>query len=199
MNEPRVRARHLKATLARVALSPRQAAVLAALPPGYAERVEEAYGGDWLPVDLDVDLARALRRALSTAEHHAFCVGAVRSSFEGPILGTLVHAAVAVLGRDVRRIAAWVPKGWALTFREVGAWTVRPAPDRLLVELTLSGLPPACTADEDWATSVASSLSAICDLAGVEGRVRLARLDAAAARADYLLRWEPPTPTAETP
>ena len=191
-----MRARHLKATLARVAMSPRQPAVLAALPAGLVERVEEAYGGDWLPLDLDVVLARAIRGALSPAEHHAFCVGAVRSSFEGPLLGALVHAALAVLGRDVRRIAGWVPKGWALTFQEAGAWAVRAAPDLPQVELTLSALPPVCTADDAWVAAVASSLSAICDLAGVEGRVRLLRLDADQRRADYLLRWAPTTPPA---
>lgn len=191
MGEPSVRARHLKATLTRVELAPEARAILGALPAGYATRVQESYGGDWLPVELDVVLARAIRDHLSPAQHHDFCVNAVAASFQGPLLGTLVHVASGILGKDVRRVAAWVPKGWALLFRDVGAWTVEPHPSAPEVRLTLSGLPAVCTAEESWVRACAASLSAVCPLAGVTGRVTLEGLDRPQGRAEFLLRWTP--------
>jgi hypothetical protein len=190
VQEPLVRARHLKATLGRVDLAPQRQAVLGQLPAGYLAQVEAAYGGDWLPVTLDVVLARAIRASMSPAEHHAFCVAAVRSSFDGPILRALTQTALAVLGLDLRRMAHWIPKGWGLTFQHVGRWAVQPDPERPEIHLSLSGLPEVCMADEVWAGATASSLSALCDLAGASGRVRLLSLDRPSGRADYLLRWE---------
>jgi hypothetical protein len=182
--------RHLKATLVQVEISSHRQAILAGLPPGYVERVEGAYGGGWLPVEHDLLLARAIRAAMSPAEHHDFCVAAVTSSFDGPLLRALTQAGLSLLGRDLKRLASWVPKGWGLTFQHVGTWAVQPDPDRPEVHLALSGLPPACLEGDDWIQATASSLSAICTLAGVSGRVRVRAVDRPLGWVDYLLRWE---------
>jgi hypothetical protein len=191
VDEPQVRARHLKTTLSQVRLAPQRQAILAALPPGLEERIESAYGGDFLPLELDVELARAIRCGLTPDVHHEFCVGVVTRSFEGPLLGTLVQAALGMLGRDLRRLAGWIPKGWWLVFRGAGRWSIEVSAEAPEVRLRLSGLPRMCTAEDHWAVATAASLSAVCRLAGVSGRVALVGLDRELGRIDYLMRWSP--------
>lgn len=190
MGEPLVRARHLKSTLAAADRSRVRDGVRAALPQGLAEAIEAANGFDWLPAANDVALVRAIHGALGDVEHDAFSRRVIREAFEGPLLGALVASGLRLFSGALVPAAHWIPRGWALVFRDCGEWKVElMAPGA--VDLDLRELPPVCVQDSVWPRSVASSLSALLDLARVAGTVRLTALDAAAGAASYQIRWEP--------
>jgi hypothetical protein len=190
MGDPLVRARHLKSTLAAADRSRVRDAVRAALPPGLAPAVDAANGFDWLPAANDVALVRAIHGALGDAEHDAFSRRVILEAFEGPLLNALIAAGRRLFPGGLVAWAHWIPRGWALVFRDCGDWAVELVGPGA-VDLRLRELPAICGQDEVWPASVASSLSALIDLARVRGAVRLVGLDRAAGAASYQMRWEP--------
>lgn len=189
MGEPLVRARHLKSTLAAADRSEARELIRAALPAGLATAIEAADGFDWLPAEHDVALVQAIHGVLGDVGHDAFSRRVILEAFQGPLLGALIAAAVRLFPGGLVAWAHWIPRGWALLFRECGEWTVeRVGPGA--VDLRLRWLPPVCVRDPVWTRSVASSLSALLDLAQLGGTLRLAGLDGEAGAATYEMRWE---------
>lgn len=159
------------------------------LDPEQLADIAEASTVAWVPMDVNVALARALNAVLGPAECHRFHRAHFASVLQGPILGTLLQGALALYGFDPCRWMRLLPPAWDLLFRHCGTWTIsNGAPAR--VEMLLAELPPSCVADRVWATTVASSIAATFDLARREGgRVELLDVDAAARRARYEMRW----------
>jgi hypothetical protein len=185
---PLVRGRHLKLLLESAERQVHSAAVLERLDVGSLGAIREASGLDWLPLEHDLALTRALYEGLGAAAAGRFFRAHTLGSFDGPVLRTMVHTAVRLFGLEPGAWARWVPKGWQLLFRGCGDWTVGEAgPGR--VTLTLSAMPPACAEDPAWLRSVGSSLEALLDLARVRGVVELAPREAGAAEATFALRW----------
>jgi hypothetical protein len=191
MLEPVVRARHLKTTLAAADRLPEAGAIRAAFPAGAAAEVAASSGFDWLPIGHDLALVRAIHGALGPAGHDAFSRGVIRESFGGPLLRAIVAAAQRTFPGALVAWVHWIPKAWALVFRGCGAWEVELVAPRA-VDLRLVALPAAVFADPVWPGSVASSLSAVLDLAGASGTVRLVGLDEGRSAARYEMRWGPP-------
>lgn len=156
------------------------------LPPRLVAAVEEAHGADWLPVEANVELVAALAELLGGPEFLALSRRRQRDSFSGPLLSALVRTATTLFGDDPAAWARWIPHGWALVFRDCGAWQVT-AGEREAV-LHLAGLPPACASSPIWVESVAASLSAVLDVLEREGSMTLTTTTFAGA--SYVLRWE---------
>src|SRR5512147_664766 len=152
MGEPLVRARHLKSTLAAVDRTAARDAVRGALPPGLAAAIEAANGFDWLPAVKDVALVHAIHGALGDAEHDAFSRGVILEAFEGPLLGPLITIGVRLFPGGLMAWAHWIPRAWALVFRECGEWKI----DGIgpgAVDMQLRWLPPICVQDPVWPRS----------------------------------------------
>ena len=186
--EPLVRARHLKSMLAFADEWPGHpgARLRSHLPEADVRAILEASGIDWLDVRLDLDVTRAIHELLGPDECLRFFRRQSLSSFQGPLLRTLVDTAQRMFGLQLASWARWVPKGWALLFRDCGAWTVE-APGAKQVTLRLRALPQACSGDEIWIRTVGASLSALLDLARLEGAVTTAR-EPAAVRYEFTWR-----------
>ncbi|HYQ80618.1 MAG TPA: hypothetical protein VEP68_03905, partial [Anaeromyxobacteraceae bacterium] len=182
---------HLKSTLAAVDGCRARDAIRAALPSGLMAAVEAANGFDWLPAANDVALVKAIHGALGDAEHDAFSRGVIRDAFEGPLLGPLIAIALRLFPGGLMAWAHWIPRAWALVFRECGEWKVEGVGPGA-VDLQLGWLPPICVQDAVWPGSVASSTSALLDLARVRGTLRLTGLDRATRTASYQMRWQQP-------
>lgn len=184
-----VRARHLKTTLAAADRSAAREDIRAALPSGLAAIIEAANGFDWLPAANDVALVRSIHGALGDAEHDAFSRSVILDAFEGPLLGPLIATALRLFPGGLMAWAHWIPRAWALVFRECGEWGVQGVgPGE--VDLQLRWMPPICAEDRVWPISVASSISALLVLARVRGTLRFAGLDHGTRTASYLMRWE---------
>jgi hypothetical protein len=185
---PLVRGRHVKLLLATVERHALGAAVRARIGPDSLHAIVDSSGLDWLPVEHDLVLTRAIYEALGPIAADRLFRDHTLASFEGPVLQTMVHTAVRLFGLDPASWARWVPKGWSLLFRGCGDWTVGDARAGQ-VTLTLAALPSACARDESWIRSVGHSLGALLDLARVRGVVEVAPRAEGASEAIYRLRW----------
>ncbi len=164
------------------------AAARALVRPALLAQIEQSSGIDWLPIESNLIVTRALHEVLSPGAFHLFYRDHLLESFQGPLLKTMVDTAMRIFGIDPASWARWVPKGWALIFKDTGAWSVvRVEPGH--VTMRLEGLPDACIRDRVWLSSVASSLSAIIELAKAKGGFDLTDVDLVAVRATYAMRW----------
>ncbi|MBK9519848.1 MAG: hypothetical protein IPO09_21500 [Anaeromyxobacter sp.] len=185
-----VRGRHLKSLASFLQERPGGMTALALLPPDWLPQVTDASGLDWLPVERNLVITRAVYDALGPAEADRFFRDHTLASFHGPILKTMVTSAVRILGLAPASLARWVPKAWHLIFRACGEWSLEEVtPGARQVTFTLGGLPAACAEDPVWLRSVARSLEAVLELARVRGVVALAPRPRGARQAVFQLRW----------
>ena len=189
MADPLVRARHLKTVLAAVDRQPRRQELRDRIGPVLAASIEESTGIDWLPVEHDVAMARALDAVLGPAGLASFNREMMQHSIRGPLLRGLLELATRFIGLDPGAVAGWIPRGWLLMFKGFGRWTVVRRGEREVV-LTLDRLPPACAADSVWPRSVASSLAGILPAVGAAGTVELEQVDPATGTVVYVMRWQ---------
>jgi hypothetical protein len=165
---------------------------LALLPAGVLESISRATGLDWLPLSLNLQVTQAIYDGLGGVEADRFFRAHMVTSFEGPILQTLVATAVRMFGLDPASFARWVPRAWNLIFREVGEWRVsEPATGSTAVVLTLGRLPGECADHHVWLRSVSRSMAALLDLAKVSGAVEVLPRPKGSGEVQYALRWTP--------
>jgi hypothetical protein len=196
MPDPLVRARHLKLVLAAADRQPQRQLIRERLGPTRTADIESASGTDWLPIEHDVAMARALEAVLGQEGLATFNREMMQQSLHGPLLRTLVDLATHFIGRDPGAWASWIPRGWMLMFKGFGRWTVIRSGERE-VTLTLDQLPPVCAADAVWPRSVASSLSGLLPGVGATGTVELERVDPAGGAIVYAMRWQAGAPAAD--
>jgi hypothetical protein len=185
--EPSVRARHLKSALATADALPGGALLRAELPARLVEDVERASGFDWLPLEHDVEIVLASEAVLSPDEFERLWRGVVLDGIEGPLLGLLMRTAVRMFGHDPAEFTRWVPKGWAMIFRDVGVWTACRVTGGTAV-LRVQGLPPACRTPA-FPRSVACSLGAIPVLSGRSGGARVVDASTELGAASFEVSW----------
>jgi hypothetical protein len=162
--------------------------VLAGIPPELQQRVAGASSIEWLDMQIDLDVTRAIYLGLGQARFERFFRDAQAEAFSGPLLRVVLEAVLRVFRWDVAAFAGWVGKGWGLVFRNCGRWrTERVAPAEIL--LRLEALPPECARDDVWLRSVSCSLGAFFVMAGASGEVTLETIDAAAGTASYRATW----------
>jgi hypothetical protein len=191
---PAVRCRHLRTTLAAMAGLPEVDLVLADLPAEARDAVTRAAGSDWLPVRFDLMLARAICLRLGGERARALAHEVAIRAVAGPLLRTVAEAAQRVMApHDAMTLFRWLPKGWALLFRDVGRWEVEPLIcDRLLARLC--DLPACCLEEPAWLDAVEGALSAVLTLGRVDGTVSRLEVDGAARSVIYVVRWTRPSP-----
>jgi hypothetical protein len=188
---PAVRARHMKSLLEAIGkLAPEESErVRALLPEPLAREVADATSVDWLPLEANLVVTRAVHDGVGPARFYRFFRDQLVEAFSGPLLRVVVEAALRVFRVDATSFSSWVGRGWGLVFRDCGAWTVEragPGAARLRIE----ALPAACVEDEVWLRSVGHSLDAFWVLARTQGEVAYAGRDVARRVATYELRWK---------
>ena len=188
---PAVRARHMKNLLASIdRLDPDESERVRALVPGsLAEAVADATSVDWLPLDTNLVVTRAVHEGLGDAHFYRFFRDQLVEAFSGPLLRVIVEAALRVFRVDATSFTSWVGRGWGLIFRDCGAWTVEGAGPGM-ARLRIEALPEACVQDEVWLRSVAHSLDAFWVLARTQGECAYVGRDVARGVATYELRWK---------
>jgi len=190
--EPLVKARHMQSLFAKIERLPEVArrAIRERTGDLALRQISEAATSDWLPLSLDLAVTRELQEVLGTEGAHRFFHDHQLEAFGSATFRMLVEGATTLFGLDPGSWARWVPRGWGLVFKDCGEWLVeRSAPGT--VDLALVRPPTCCLADAVWLQSLAWSLSAILDLAHVEGRFTLERVDEERQTALYALCWRP--------
>lgn len=190
-SEPAVRARHMKGLLSFVErLPPEESSrVRALVPAALVAAVADATSIDWLPLEMNLTVTRAVHDGLGAAGFHRFFRDQLVEAFSGPLLSVIVEAALRVFRVDATSFASWVGRGWPLLFRDCGAWMVERAGEGA-ARLRVEALPAACVEDEVWLRSVSHSLDAFWVLARADGSCTYTGRDVAAGTATYELRWK---------
>jgi hypothetical protein len=165
------------------------AKVLALVPPELPQAVADATSVDWLPMEMNLAVTRAVRDALGEAPFYRFFRDALRDAFSGPLLRIIVEAATRVFRVDAAAFAGWVGRGWGLVFRDCGSWVVERAGDRE-ASLRIENLPRMCLEDDVWLRSVAHSLDAFWVVTRASGECTFVRKDPGEAMATYRLAWK---------
>jgi hypothetical protein len=187
--QPAVRASYARGILSRVDQIPgAPACVRSRLGQEVLSSLTDAEDDAWLPVEADVELARASRDLLTREHFVALHRESLRAELSDTSLRRLVDGARLVFGDDLGRWACIVPRVWAALFRGCGRWSVG-AVDPSRVPLTISQLPLACLADRAWPEARAAALSALLDEAGAPGAVELTGLEPARREAQMEWRW----------
>lgn len=188
---PAVRARHMKNLLGAIERleAEESARVRAGIPDALVASVADATSVDWLPLETNLVVTRALHAGLGDARFYRFFRDQLVEAFSGPLLRVIVDAALRVFRVDATSFTSWVGRGWGLVFRDCGAWTVERAGPGM-ARLRIEGLPGACVADEVWLRSVAHSLDAFWVIARTQGEFAYSGRDVARASATYELRWK---------
>ena len=191
MREPRILASFVQSTLdaadrADAKLGERLRSRLA---PATLRRVEDAASITFLPVALDVELTECLFAEAGEERAREVMHSNLASTFEAPILASLVSAAMRMLGREPARLFRWSPKVWSQLYRDAGElrWIDGgPGAGRLVYH----ALPAAIVASRPYLVGVEAALGACFDLMGVDGEVRLGEVDPAQGRVVYELGWK---------
>jgi hypothetical protein len=185
-----VRGRYMQTFVAHIARLPPadRSAVLAVVPAEIWTAIEKAGLLGWLPFEMNRVCTRAVGERLGPERTNDFFRQLLLGTADGPLLRGLVQSVLRVTVRDPGLYLPWLPKGWAVMFRDAGHMSVgeRDAGSALV---SIDGLPAECVSDEIWIQSVASSLAALGELAGVESSVRVKSVDAASRSVNFALRW----------
>ena len=186
-----VRARHMKTLVAGVDALPAAdaAAVRARVGPAALAQIADSAGPEWLPLELNAALTRALHDALGVQRSAMFFRARLGEALRAPLFKAVHDGAVALFGLDPSSWLKLVPRGWELVFRGCGAWSKPQHTAPGVAEIELRELPPLMTSDRVWPVSVAASLSALVDAGKAQGAMELTGFDAKAGRASYVLRW----------
>lgn len=150
--------------------------------------IESASAMSWLPLAVNLEATRAVAERLGPERTDRFFRGLLLDTAHSPLLGSVVQTALRVAGRNPGLSLPWIAKGFQLIFRDMGGWTTVRRDTGILV-MELAGLPAECVSDDVWARSVASALSALLDLARLEGSVAVAEVDRASGRVVFEARW----------
>ncbi|HZZ84962.1 MAG TPA: hypothetical protein VFE30_10530 [Anaeromyxobacteraceae bacterium] len=100
------------------------------------EQIERADGLAWLPVELDVEIARAVQTCLGTGEAKRWAAAALRRTIASPLLAPLRAVAVEVFRVTPGNFLKFATRGWALLFLNAGELelaTLEPSGARLVL------------------------------------------------------------------
>lgn len=191
MGEPRILASFVQSTLdaadrADASLGTR---LRARLRPETLRLVEDAASIAFLPIAIDVEVTECLFAEAGEERAREVMYSNLASTFEAPILSSLVSAAMRLLGRDPARLFRWSPKVWGQLYRDAGElrwFDGGPGAGRLVYE----GLPPAVVGSRPYLVGVEAALGACFGLMGVDGEVRLGEIERARGRVVYELGWK---------
>ena len=196
MPQPRILAGFVQGTLGCVPPAAR-AGVRARLAPETLAVLERSGRLAWLPIEVDVELTRAIYAELGAGRARELFRSGLSTALDAPILRSLVQAALRIFGANPARVFGWAPKAYAQLYRDAGAMRFeREEPGCARLELT--ELPAPVAASRDYLDGMVGAVAAGFDVMGVKGEVTLERLDVEARSACFRLVWEEPEEPVET-
>jgi hypothetical protein len=145
--------------------------ILADLPPQHLRRIEQASRADWLPIEIELTLTRAIRSEVGDEGLRQWSSAALKRSLDSSLFRPLLDTAVRLFGLSPLGLFKMVPQGWKRAFRGAGELTVQPeGPGAVLVELV--GL-PAELQDRSFVLTIGTSLYALLDACKVTGSIQV--------------------------
>jgi hypothetical protein len=199
MSQPEIAAVHTRTTLGVLGeLSPgADARVRARLQPAIREALDGATRADFLPAQVDLQVALTIHAELGPAAARRVARETLRRGLTGSLLGGLVRSAAVLFGLTPPGLLRWAGRGYGRVCRGCGELAVTGSAEGL-VRLSLSDLPLELEAPS-YLESMAGALEAFLDVCQLEGHVDVELRPGGAA---FQLHWrrasgagsEAPTP-----
>lgn len=162
--------------------------VRAALDPMSLTRIETASRLAWLPIDLDVELTRAVFSVAGMGRAQEIFRHGMIASLDAPLLRPIRVAAGALFAGSIRDVLGWTPRVWSTIYRDCGAVAlVERGPGS--VDLNISGLPRSILAYPNYLLGTAATVEAVFDAFGVQGRIDLIGPNLNESSAILRARW----------
>lgn len=190
-NDPAVRGSHLKEDLEALAeLGPElEERIRSRISPLTLRTIEDATRVDWLPVELNAELAEAVFDEGGDAKTRAWARASFRLSL-GAFFKPLLETVMRLFDPTPHRIYTFVPRAWPAVYRCAGAASVAEH-GPLESRITLTDLPPALMRNA-FLRAVGGTFESALELAHVEGRVTLLPWTAESRTATWSATWEKP-------
>jgi hypothetical protein len=189
-DDPAVRASHLKEDLAALAsLGPElEARVRARLSTRTISAIEDATRVDWLPLELNVELAEAVFGEAGEARTRAWARASFNLSLNA-FFKPLLESVLRLFDLTPHRIYGMVPRAWPAVYRNAGIASVT---EHAAGEsrITMQELPFALMS-EPFLRAVAGTLECVFELTQVEGRVTVLPWDRGSRSATWAATWRP--------
>ncbi|HTN53509.1 MAG TPA: hypothetical protein VML50_13965 [Anaeromyxobacter sp.] len=186
---PEIRAAQLKEDLLALSELGSELAsrVLADLAPATLRRIVLATRVDWLPAELNVELAHVGERVLGEDGLRTWGRASVLRSMGTSLLQPILEGAVRLFGLSPPAIFRTVPSAYRAAYRNCGEMVVTGGePDARIV--TLQGL-PAPLQDHAFLVAIEGALEGVFDTCRVEGAVRL--VSPIGERVEFRASWRP--------
>ncbi len=165
--------------------------IVAELSPATVRRIMNATRVDWLPAELNVELARAGHLVVGDDGLRSWGRASVRRSMESSLLGPILHGAIRVFGLSPGAILRTAPAAYRAAFRGCGTMVVDGTGDGCR-RVLLQDLPPALR-DRCFVLAMAGALEGVFDVCGVEGGSRLVSPSIGAC-VELEVTWRLPSP-----
>lgn len=160
------------------------------LPAESRRAIEDASGIAWLPIARDVEVTEALFEAAGPARAREIFRRNLASTFEAPVLRTLIQGGLKLLGTSPGRLLSWSPRVYTLLFRDAGEICFVEE-GRNAGRIEMRDLPPELVARREYFEGSAAAISAVFDLLRTKGEVRLDAIDPVRRSASFRIEWEP--------
>jgi hypothetical protein len=145
--------------------------ILADLPPLHLRRIERADRAEWLPIEIELTLTRAVLAEVGEEGLGRWSSAALKRSLDSSLFRPLLDSAVRLFGLSPQGLFKMAPQGWRRAFRGAGELAVQPnGPGALQVDLV--GLPEELK-DRSFVLTIGTCLYALFDACQVAGRVQV--------------------------
>jgi hypothetical protein len=162
------------------------AAIRARLDPEVLRRIESATRVDWLPLEVDLALVRAVGAEVGDDGLRRWGRAAARRNTNA-LFRPLVETAVRLFGFTPAGVFKFLPQAWKAAFRGCGELRVDPvAPGELRIVLAS---PPDAARDPAFLVSIAGAFETVYDTCDTPGRVQVERVEP--GEVAFLATWTP--------
>lgn len=156
--------------------------------PDALMRIQTASRLAWLPVELDVELTRALFAVAGPVRAQKVLRDSMVAEFDGPMLRPLRAAAAALFGNTVKDASAWAPRVWSVIFRDAGELAVVDAGTNA-VDFVLRDLPRVVLESPNYLLGFSAVFEAVFVIHGAKGSMFLTDPDPRTGEVRLKARW----------
>jgi hypothetical protein len=143
---------------------------------------------DWLPIEIDLDLCRAVAEVLGPEVERERGRRCVRTLLDTPLLRPFIAGVDMLFGLEPAALIGQVPRGWHAVYREAGRVRYEVGVG-LRRSLVFEEMPPNMVASGIYLEAIAGALHSLFDLCRVEGSVEVVCADVDRSRVEFEFCW----------
>jgi hypothetical protein len=162
--------------------------VRAAVDPAALIQIESASRLSWLPVELDVELTRAVFATVGVSRAQDIFRRGMIDGLGAPLLRPLRAAAGALFGGSVKDVFGWAPRVWSTIYKDCGVVTLEDRGPASL-DMRLTELPAVIVHDANYLLGSAATVEGVLESFKIDGRVDLIGPRLADNSALLRVRW----------